>query len=327
MSLRSLALGALGCFILLFARPTAAAPSSAFDASPYLHAQRLIDVGGGRRMNLYCTGRGNPTVVLGTDGDDGTPAWRFVQPLLAKRTRVCSYDSEGLGFSDPAKPPLDASLAVTDLHTLLSRASIAPPYVLVGYALSGLYARLYADRYPREVAGMVLVAPNVTDQTKRIAAVAPALARCGGSEGIRPLRSVSRARRDASRYAGVRGVHVHAARSDDAAGPQRSRAPAVGAPGTLAQLRIGDRQRSDELRRSRPRAAKLWRSVAHRPDHDEGHYAAADTEASESSAHERVGRLASGYREAFTPGRRCHRRGVDAVDSDRAPSGSLGRDR
>jgi pimeloyl-ACP methyl ester carboxylesterase len=153
----------------------AAATASDADVSRYLHAQRLVDVGG-RRINLYCTGSGSPTVVLDTDGDDGTPAWRFVQPALAKRTRVCSYDAAGLGFSDPATTALDAAAAVADLHRLVTRAGIKPPLVIVGYALSGLSARLYADRYPRDVAGMVLVAPNVPYQRERIPAIAPVLA-------------------------------------------------------------------------------------------------------------------------------------------------------
>lgn len=159
--------------VMLAALPADGAP--AFDPSPYMHAQRLVDVGG-HRMNLYCTGRGSPTVVLGTDGDDGTPAWRLVQPRVAERTRVCSYDAAGLGFSDAVMTKIDANTSVTDLHRLLARANVAPPFVLVGYSLSGLYARLYADRYPRDVAGMVLVAPNVPDQRARLSAVSPALA-------------------------------------------------------------------------------------------------------------------------------------------------------
>jgi pimeloyl-ACP methyl ester carboxylesterase len=147
----------------------------AFDPTPYLHAQRLVNVDG-RRVNLYCTGSGSPTVVLGTDGDDGTSAWRFVQPVVARHTRVCSYDPPGFGFSDPLAAGLDASKAVADLHTLLSRGGASGPIVLVGYSLSGLYARLFADRYPRDVAGMVLVSPDLPDQDRMIASVVPALA-------------------------------------------------------------------------------------------------------------------------------------------------------
>jgi pimeloyl-ACP methyl ester carboxylesterase len=151
------------------------APAPAFDPNPYLHAQRLVDIGG-RKMNLYCTGKGSPTVVLDAGANDTTLAWRFVQPAIAKRTRVCSYDRAGLGFSEPAPPPRDARAAVHDLHALLQRAGIAPPYILVAHSLAGLYAPLYADSHEADVAGMVLVDPGVPYQLKRMAAAAPGLA-------------------------------------------------------------------------------------------------------------------------------------------------------
>jgi pimeloyl-ACP methyl ester carboxylesterase len=152
-----------------------AAPRATFDPNPYLHAQRLVDIGG-RRINLYCTGNGSPTVVLDAGANDTTLAWRLVQPAVARHTRVCSFDRAGLGFSDPASSPRDASAAVRDLHTLLARAGIAAPYVLVAHSLGGLYAPLYADRYPQQVVAMVLVDPGVAYQRKRIAQAAPALA-------------------------------------------------------------------------------------------------------------------------------------------------------
>jgi pimeloyl-ACP methyl ester carboxylesterase len=46
---------------------------------------------------------------------------------------------------------------VEDLHKALQAASIPAPYVLVGHSLGGLDARVYAQSWPKEVAGMVLV--------------------------------------------------------------------------------------------------------------------------------------------------------------------------
>ncbi len=48
-----------------------------------------------------------------------------------------------------------------------------PPLVLVGYQPSGLYDRLYANRYRSDVAGMVLVDPGETDRIARLTAIAP----------------------------------------------------------------------------------------------------------------------------------------------------------
>ena len=169
----SRAIAALGFLSVLCSVGAQALP--AFDPTPYLHPQQLINVGN-HRMNLYCTGRGSPTVILGTDGDDPTSAWRFVQPLVAHTTRVCSYDPPGFGFSTPITTDLDANSAVNDMHTLLSHAGITGRIVIVGYAVSGLYARLYADRYPQEVAGMVLVSPEIPNQDHQFERIAPALA-------------------------------------------------------------------------------------------------------------------------------------------------------
>lgn len=152
----------------------AVAPSSAY--RPYLTPQRLVDIGHGRRLNIYCTGAGSPTVILDTDQDSSIVDWRFVQPAIAKTTRVCAYDAAGLGFSDPAPRPRDAQAYMRDLHALLERAGVERPYVLVGYAFSSLSERLYADTYPHDIAGMVFVDPLVPFRNKRLAELVPALA-------------------------------------------------------------------------------------------------------------------------------------------------------
>ncbi len=87
-----------------------------------------------------------------------------------------------MGFSDPGPFPRDAGAVVNDLHALLHKAGLPPPYVLVGHSSAGLHLRLYADRYPSEVAGMVLVDPAVPDQTRRLRAVLPAYGRRLASE-------------------------------------------------------------------------------------------------------------------------------------------------
>jgi pimeloyl-ACP methyl ester carboxylesterase len=152
----------------------AASPARTFNPAPYLHPQQLVDVGG-RKINLYCSGTGSPAVILDTDIDDPSLAWRFVQPAVARHTRVCSYDAAGLGFSDPARGQRDAAAVAADLHALVQRAHIPAPYVLVGFGFSGLPDRLYADRYLRDLAGMVLVDPLVPYRNKHLARMVPQL--------------------------------------------------------------------------------------------------------------------------------------------------------
>ncbi len=51
----------------------------------------LVDVGG-RKLHLYCTGKGSPTVILEAGAGSFSIDWALVQPDVAKTTRVCSYD-------------------------------------------------------------------------------------------------------------------------------------------------------------------------------------------------------------------------------------------
>jgi pimeloyl-ACP methyl ester carboxylesterase len=82
-------------------------------------------------------------------------AW--IAPAVATQTRVCVYDRAGRGWTEPAGSPQDAILIASDLHTLLQRGDVLNPYALAGHSFGGLYVLTYADRYPDEVAGMVLV--------------------------------------------------------------------------------------------------------------------------------------------------------------------------
>lgn len=123
---------------------------------PYAKPGQLVDIGG-RRMNLLCTGNGGPTVILMAGSASWAFTWYKTQPEIAKRTRVCAFDRAGYGFSDPAPQPQILPDTVSDLHAALKAADVPGPYVLVGHSLGGLEARLFAQRWPQEVAGMVLV--------------------------------------------------------------------------------------------------------------------------------------------------------------------------
>ena len=83
---------------------------------------RVVDVGG-FRLHLNCSGTGSPAVVLDAALGGSSISWSLVQPVIAKRTRICSYDRAGLGWSDAGPMPRTAGRVADELHTLLAAAN------------------------------------------------------------------------------------------------------------------------------------------------------------------------------------------------------------
>lgn len=116
----------------------------------------------GHRMYYACSGSGSPTVVLDAGSPNTTAEWRWVQPRLARVTRVCAYDRAGLGESAPAPKSDDRTglTQVRELHTLLHAAHVPGPYVIAGHSWGGLLSELFAHTYPSAVAGVALFDPT-----------------------------------------------------------------------------------------------------------------------------------------------------------------------
>jgi pimeloyl-ACP methyl ester carboxylesterase len=136
------------------------------DQRTYAPPGELVDVGY-HSLHINCVGQGSPTVILEAANGGMSAHWTRVQQEVAETTHVCAYDRAGLGWSEPGPEPRDAKQISSELHPLLEGAGIEGPYVLVGHSYGGLYARMYAARYPDEVAGVVLVDSSHPEQFTR----------------------------------------------------------------------------------------------------------------------------------------------------------------
>jgi pimeloyl-ACP methyl ester carboxylesterase len=128
---------------------------------------------GGRMLNIYCSGAGQPAVIFESGApwptlsdpramwENGSPrpgySWVWIQAELAKTTKACWYDRAGSGWSDLGPYPRDSASQARDLHALLRAAQVSPPYVLIAESSATLDAHVYAASYPGDVAGLVFV--------------------------------------------------------------------------------------------------------------------------------------------------------------------------
>jgi pimeloyl-ACP methyl ester carboxylesterase len=117
---------------------------------------QLINVGS-HQLHIYSIGEGSPSVIFESGGASWSLDWNLVQSQAAKFTNVCSYDRAGFGWSDPGPTPRTSEQIVAELHTLLTRAEIKKPYILVGASFGGHTARLFAKKYPEETVGIILL--------------------------------------------------------------------------------------------------------------------------------------------------------------------------
>ena len=174
--------GAILVFIVL-AGATYQGVATALERREYPRPGGLVEVGD-HQLHIYCTGRGTPTVVLEAPAAGLSAAWGGVQARLAAKTRVCSYDRAGLGWSEASDRPYDPGRVPEELRTLLTGANEKGPFVIVGHGLGAAFARMYAGRSDSEAAALVMIDPppasaDAPATTSWVLTMSPWLARAG----------------------------------------------------------------------------------------------------------------------------------------------------
>jgi pimeloyl-ACP methyl ester carboxylesterase len=128
---------------------------------------------GGVKLHLTCLGQGAPTVVFDAGWGVGSSSWAKVMLELRKHVRVCAYDRASIEASDTQTGLRTSEQVAQQLHALLTSAKVPGPYLVVGHSLGGMHMLVFADRYPNDVVGVVLVDSSHPDQNDRWAAILP----------------------------------------------------------------------------------------------------------------------------------------------------------
>ena len=109
-------------------------------------------------QRAWCAGSGPAVVLVSGIGDEASSAqWLEVERALAEDARVCRYDRPGTGESRaPAAAGRGADELVAELEAVVQHAAGGDDVLLVAHSFGGYLARIYADRHPDRVSGLVL---------------------------------------------------------------------------------------------------------------------------------------------------------------------------
>lgn len=132
-------------------------------------AQRTVLQVGDRQVEVSVAGGGGPAVVFEAGFRNDLTTWSGILPRVAEYTTAVSYSRGGYGESTAAAGVRSPATIVAELRATLRELGIAPPYILVGHSLGGLYVRHFALAHPDEVAGIVLVDASHERQTIEVA--------------------------------------------------------------------------------------------------------------------------------------------------------------
>ena len=124
---------------------------------PEEQAMRLSVPAGSQQV--WCAGSGPAVVLVSGIGDEATSAqWLEVERALATEVRVCRYDRPGMGDSSaPATAGRGADELDAELEVVVEHAAGDDDVVLVAHSFGGYLARVYADRHPERISGLVFV--------------------------------------------------------------------------------------------------------------------------------------------------------------------------
>lgn len=126
------------------------------DARRFPPPGRMVDIGG-RRLHARLAGSGSPAVVFESGISASSINWTAIQAEVAKVTTTCAYDRAGLAWSEPPRGRFDVERMLRDFSAMLDALHFHEPCVLVGHSYGGLLMRIFAERHPERVAGLVLV--------------------------------------------------------------------------------------------------------------------------------------------------------------------------
>jgi pimeloyl-ACP methyl ester carboxylesterase len=140
----------IGCLFLVFIITSAVTTEGDEGYFVYLR---------GKKQYVLIEGKGDHTIVFLTGKGRDHTDFKKVYSKLMESNLVFSYDRSGLGQSELIRNDRTIDTMAFELHALLIKEKVKPPYILVGHSMGGSIARCFENMYPAEVSGMVILDP------------------------------------------------------------------------------------------------------------------------------------------------------------------------
>lgn len=128
------------------------------NASRYGRVGELVNANG-TGIHLYTSGSSEMPLVFASNIGASAP-YVEAAPLIQKlpsETAAVVYDRPGYGWSEVTNAPRDINTIVSEIHTVLKASHYDSPIIFVAHSMGSLEALRYAQLYPEEVAGVVLI--------------------------------------------------------------------------------------------------------------------------------------------------------------------------
>ena len=133
----------------------------------------LLELDNKKKIHIRTMGTGKDAIVILPGFNVHLPTVEFAPLMreLATRYTVCTIDLLGYGYSDPADTPRTNENYVEEIRMALKKAGLKPPYALLPYSCSGLYAEYYAVTYPAEIKALLLLdtTPSIESWIEKLA--------------------------------------------------------------------------------------------------------------------------------------------------------------
>ena len=112
----------------------------------------------GAAIRVEESGAGEPALILLHYWGGSSHTWRSVINRLGDKSHCITMDQRGWGASIATDGRYDLSAMADDVEAVARQLGL-DRYVLVGHSMGGKVAQIVAARRPKELVGLVLIAP------------------------------------------------------------------------------------------------------------------------------------------------------------------------